>query len=66
MTRDWRTGSIELMDGYALTDTDGRRTARADGVRFAIEGGFVNIRLPGVPHIQVVSAPAVRLISCTP
>jgi hypothetical protein len=66
MTRDWRTGSIELVDGYTLTGPDGRRTARADDVRFAIEGGFVNIQLPDVPHIQVVSAPAVRLISCTP
>ncbi|MFI2367543.1 hypothetical protein [Streptomyces sp. NPDC018833] len=66
MTRDWRTGSIELVDGYTLSGADGRRITRADDVRFAIEGGFVNIRLPEVPHIQVVSAPAVRLITGAP
>jgi hypothetical protein len=65
MTRDWRTGLIELMDGYTLIGYDGHHTDRVDDVRFAIEGGFVHIQLPGARHIQIVSAPAVRLISYT-
>ncbi|WP_214410620.1 hypothetical protein [Sphaerisporangium fuscum] len=65
MNRDWRTGSIELVTGYTLTDADGRRARRVDDVRFAIEGGFVNVRVPGVAHVQIVSAPAVGLITAS-
>ncbi|WP_327431289.1 MULTISPECIES: hypothetical protein [unclassified Streptomyces] len=64
MNRDWRKGSIELVPGYTLTDADNRPIDHADGIGFAIEGGFVNVQLPGVPYTQLVSAPAVRLITC--
>jgi hypothetical protein len=64
MIREWRKGSIELVSGYTLTDADGRCVARVDGVDFAIEGGFVNVRLPGASGTELVSAPAVRLITC--
>jgi hypothetical protein len=62
---NWRTGSIELIAGYTLTDADGGRIDRADDIHFAIEGGFINVQLPDVPHIQIVSAPALRLLTCT-
>ncbi|MFI7006335.1 hypothetical protein [Streptomyces sp. NPDC050145] len=63
MSREWRRGTIELDTAYTVFSADGRRVSRATGVDFAIEGGFVNIRVPGVPRVQVVSAPAVRLIT---
>ncbi|MFF8429083.1 MULTISPECIES: hypothetical protein [unclassified Streptomyces] len=63
MNRDWRKGSIELVSGYTLMDAKSRPVGRADGIDFAIEGGFVHVRLPGVPGSQLVSAPAVRLIT---
>lgn len=65
MTPNWRTGSIELMVSYTLTGADGRRIDRADDIRFAIEGGFIHVQLPDVPYPQVVSAPALRLLTCT-
>ncbi|POX51180.1 hypothetical protein C3489_20835 [Streptomyces sp. Ru71] len=65
MSREWRTGTIELLPGYAFVDADGHAVGRAEDVEFTLEGGFVNARLPGVPHTQVVSAPALRLITCT-
>ncbi|UXY32423.1 hypothetical protein [Streptomyces sp. HUAS TT20] len=49
MIREWRKGSIELVSGYTITDADGRSVGRAEGVDFALEGGFVNVRLPGAP-----------------
>ncbi|UXY32345.1 hypothetical protein [Streptomyces sp. HUAS TT20] len=64
MNREWRKGAIELVSGCTLTDADGHRLGRAEGIEFAIEGGFVNVRLLGVPYTQLVSAPAVRLITC--
>jgi len=64
VNREWRKGSIELVSGYTVTDADGRPVGRAEGIDFAVEGGFINLRLPGVPHTQLVSAPAVRLITC--
>ncbi|MEU6068694.1 MULTISPECIES: hypothetical protein [Streptomyces] len=66
MNHEWRRGSIELVPGYTITDADGRPVSRAEGVDFALEGGFVNVRLSGAPHTQLVSAPAVRLITCEP
>ncbi|MFF5209222.1 hypothetical protein [Streptosporangium sp. NPDC000396] len=64
MNREWRTGSVELVDGYTVIDGKGLRVGRVESIRFAIEGGFVNIEVPGVEHVQIVSAPAVRLITC--
>ncbi|WP_433346453.1 hypothetical protein ACQP25_27195 [Microtetraspora malaysiensis] len=64
MNRDWRNGSVELVDGYTITDGEGRAVGAMQGVRFAIEGGFVNIEVPGVTEVQIVSAPAVRRIVC--
>ncbi|MET7442291.1 hypothetical protein ACWERY_05655 [Streptomyces sp. NPDC004082] len=65
MNSNWRTGSIKLMPGYTLIDGAEQAVEQAEGVKFMIEGGFVNVQLPGAPHTQLVSAPAVRLITCT-
>jgi hypothetical protein len=64
MSLTWRNGSIELMDGYTLYDSRGSRVSALDGIRFAIEGGYINIEVPGNPHTQIISAPAVRLLLC--
>lgn len=64
MTREWRSGSIHLVNGYTLTLPGGEVGSEAHDVRFALEGGFVNIQIPGVPGTQVISAPAVRRIVC--
>ncbi|GAA1270803.1 hypothetical protein GCM10009665_68900 [Kitasatospora nipponensis] len=64
MNHQWRKGSIELVPGYFLIDAENRPTDRAEDIDFTVEGGFVHVRLHGVPHDQLVSAPAVRLITC--
>jgi hypothetical protein len=64
MNRDWRSGRVELCAGYHLVDADGQDQSTVDGVEFALEGGFVNVRVPGVEHVQLVSAPAVARIVC--
>ncbi|MEU8323380.1 hypothetical protein AB0C33_33885 [Nonomuraea sp. NPDC048881] len=64
MNPTWRNGTVELLDGYTLTNSEGRRVSAVEGVRFAIEGGYLNVEVPGVPHVQIVSAPAVRLVTC--
>jgi hypothetical protein len=64
VNRDWRPGRVELRAGYSLVDADGIHQSTVDGVEFALEGGFVNVRIPGVAQVQLVSAPAVARIVC--
>ena len=60
----------ELLDdrtmllAYLMTSDEAVAIAvtRSDARLFVIEGGFVHLRIPGVDNVQVVSAPAVRLI----
>ena len=59
----WRDAvKIDLVDGYVLTDSDGRQTGTITDARVAYEGGFVHVDIPGVTVIQTVSAPAIRRI----
>lgn len=59
----WREdATVELVAGYRFTLAGGVSTSRLTGVRFAVEGGFVHVAVPGRAGIQVVSAPAVRRI----
>ncbi|HEY8721894.1 hypothetical protein [Pengzhenrongella sp.] len=59
MTLTWRDADVvELRDGYAITDSDGRPAARLTEVRVAVEGGFLHIHLPGANTVEIVSAPA--------
>ncbi|GHJ44503.1 hypothetical protein Cs7R123_18450 [Catellatospora sp. TT07R-123] len=64
MTRDWRRGSIRLIPGYHLLNAAGLPVAELAEVDFALEGGFVNVRVPGRDDVQLVSAPALHLITC--
>jgi hypothetical protein len=60
----WREAeTVELVDGYILTDADGRHVASLDGARVASEGGFLHVAVPGSPLIQILSAPAIRRIA---
>lgn len=57
----WReAASIELVESAFLTDAEGVRQTRLTGVGFAVEGGYLHIRVPGRDEVQVVSAPMVR------
>ncbi|WP_027343874.1 hypothetical protein [Hamadaea tsunoensis] len=64
MKREWRRGSIALTAGYAIFNADGELVQNLADVQFALEGGFVNIRVAGRDDTQVVSAPALSLITC--
>ncbi|MGW4894380.1 hypothetical protein ACWEQL_19215 [Kitasatospora sp. NPDC004240] len=58
---NWREdATVELVPGYTLTAADGSPAERLTGVRFAFEGGFAHIAVPGTDGVQVVSAPALR------
>jgi len=61
----WHPARVELVDGYELADGQGRRTATVDA-SVAIQGGFLHVRVLGAQRVQVVSAPAVRLVSFEP
>ncbi|MFD4432992.1 hypothetical protein ACFWPJ_27030, partial [Nocardia sp. NPDC058497] len=64
MTPKWRAAdTVALVDGYTLTDADGQPTSTVHDVRVAIEGGFAHISVDGSALVQVVSAPAVALIT---
>ncbi|MFG2822285.1 hypothetical protein ACGFX4_22990 [Kitasatospora sp. NPDC048365] len=62
MNREWRKGSVELVDGYVLLDGAGVPVRRLADVEFAVEGGYLNVRVPGREGVQLVSAPGVRLV----
>ncbi|MEU5406308.1 carboxymuconolactone decarboxylase family protein [Nocardia asteroides] len=64
MTPRWRAAdSVTLVEGYLLTGADGQRVSTVRDVRVAFEGGFAHIRVDGTDRVQVVSAPAVALIT---
>ncbi|MEU0939621.1 hypothetical protein [Embleya sp. NPDC005971] len=63
MNRTWHDASVELVDGYSVIDADGTATASVPAVRVAVEGGFAHLDIPGTGVVQIVSAPAVRLIT---
>ncbi|MEV7010939.1 hypothetical protein [Streptosporangium sp. NPDC051022] len=63
MNRTWRTASVELVPGYHLTGADGEPTGSVAAARVAFDGGFAHVEVPGTGHVDVVSAPAVRLIT---
>ncbi|MEV8631693.1 hypothetical protein AB0395_08555 [Streptosporangium sp. NPDC051023] len=63
MNLTWRTASVELVPGYHLTGPDGGRTDRVQEALVAFEGGFAHVEVPGSGHVDVLSAPAIRLIT---
>ncbi|GAA3071912.1 hypothetical protein [Streptosporangium carneum] len=66
MSLTWRAASVELVDGYHLTGTGGGPVGRVDEALVAFEGGFVHVEVAGSGHVDVLSAPAVRLITYRP
>ncbi|MEU9075190.1 hypothetical protein ACFYUY_34190 [Kitasatospora sp. NPDC004745] len=63
MDQDWAEAAVELNAGYAVLTADGTPTASVPHALVSFQGGFAKLRLPGVDTVQVVSAPAVRLIT---
>ncbi|MBF6192144.1 carboxymuconolactone decarboxylase family protein [Nocardia sp. CDC186] len=64
MEAKWRLASkVVLADGYSLTDREGRSTRTVDDVHIAIEGGFLHVKVSDTADVQVVSAPAVALVT---
>ncbi|MEU2103432.1 carboxymuconolactone decarboxylase family protein [Nocardia sp. NPDC019255] len=64
METKWRLASkVVLADGYSLTGREGRATRTVDDVHIAIEGGFLHVKVSGTADVQVVSAPAVALVT---
>lgn len=59
MTPTWRTGTVRLRPGFTVLAADGTETDRVDA-DFAVEGGYLHIRVPGTDLVQVVGAPAVE------
>ncbi|MBP0452298.1 hypothetical protein J5Y04_22540 [Kitasatospora sp. RG8] len=63
MSEDWAEAAVELNAGYTVVDADGTAVSSVPRARVALQGGFAKLRLPGTATVQVVSAPAVRLIT---
>ncbi|WP_280301753.1 carboxymuconolactone decarboxylase family protein [Nocardia neocaledoniensis] len=67
MPSTWRAAdTVALVDGYTLRTADGDTAGTVHDARIAIEGGFAHIRVAGYEPVQVVSAPAVALITYRP
>lgn len=63
MSEDWIRARVQLVPGYELIAADGRAVDAVPEADVSFVGGFVRIRIPGTAVVQVVSAPAVRLIT---
>lgn len=67
MTAKWRKATkVALVEGYALLDRDGAQVRTIEDVAVSIEGGFLHIKVSDTADVQVVSAPAVALVSYRP
>ncbi|MFD5465719.1 hypothetical protein ACFWIQ_23215 [Kitasatospora sp. NPDC127059] len=66
MSEDWTEAAVELNAGYTVVNADGAAVSSAPRALVALQGGFAKLRLPGTDTVQVVSAPAVRLITLRP
>ena len=61
---NWRSAeTIELANGYTITDAQGHAVAAVSGAEIASEGGFLHIAVPGTSIVQMVSAPALRRVT---
>ncbi|WP_040864216.1 carboxymuconolactone decarboxylase family protein [Nocardia exalbida] len=64
MEAEWRPASeVTLVEGYSLLDREGLTTRTVDDVHIAIEGGFLHVKVSDAAEVQVVSAPAVALVT---
>ncbi|WP_174189144.1 carboxymuconolactone decarboxylase family protein [Nocardia barduliensis] len=60
----WRAATeVTLVEGYSLLNRDGQSVRTVEDVRIAIEGGFLHVAVADSAEVQVVSAPAVALVT---
>ncbi|MFE7798446.1 carboxymuconolactone decarboxylase family protein [Nocardia sp. NPDC057440] len=60
----WRSASrVALVDGYALRNNTGQPVGTVENVQVLIEGGFLHIKVSETAEVQIVSAPAVALVT---
>lgn len=61
MTPVWRrAASLDVRDGYWLSDASGARVTSLRDVEIAVEGGYLHVRVGGSPEVQLISAPALQ------
>lgn len=65
MSEDWHEASVELNSGYTVLNGKGEAVSYLPEALVALQGGFAKLRVPGTATVQVVSAPAVHLITLT-
>ncbi|WP_280240757.1 carboxymuconolactone decarboxylase family protein [Nocardia abscessus] len=64
MEAKWRPATkVTLIEGYSLLDRDGQPARIVDDVHIAIEGGFLHVKVSDSAEVQIVSAPAVALVT---
>ncbi|KJS55105.1 hypothetical protein [Streptomyces rubellomurinus] len=63
MSEDWTEAAVELNTGYTVLNADGEAISYVPSALVALQGGFAKLRVPGTDTVQVVSAPAVHLIT---
>ncbi|WP_328407969.1 carboxymuconolactone decarboxylase family protein [Nocardia sp. NBC_00403] len=67
MTTKWRSArTVALVEGYSILDNEGRPVRTIDNVQVLIEGGFLHVKVSETAEVQVVSAPAVAVVSYRP
>ncbi|WP_043717732.1 carboxymuconolactone decarboxylase family protein [Nocardia asiatica] len=60
----WRVAAeVTLVEGYSLLNRDGQPVRTVEDVRIAIVGGFLHVEVADSAAVQVVSAPAVALVT---
>jgi hypothetical protein len=63
MSTEWIEAlSVELRDGYTVTDASGEPTRVVMDVRVRIDGGFMHITRAGATTAEIVSAPGVQRV----
>ncbi|MFX0573278.1 carboxymuconolactone decarboxylase family protein [Nocardia nepalensis] len=64
MTAKWRKATkVALVEGYSLLDRDGAQVREINDAEVSIEGGFLHVKVSDTAQVQVVSAPAVAVVT---
>ncbi|WP_040772897.1 carboxymuconolactone decarboxylase family protein [Nocardia pneumoniae] len=64
MNAQWRTATeVALVEGYSLLNSAGVPARTVEDVQIAIEGGFLHVKVSESADVQVVSAPAVAVVT---
>jgi hypothetical protein len=63
MSTEWIEAlTVELRDGYTVTDASGEPARIVMDVRVRIDGGYLHITRAGAATAEIVSAPAVQKV----